>query len=447
MKRSATVFLWLYRFLYPFALLVGAPFYLRRMWRRGGYREGFSQRFGHVPVLPAKRDGVNRIWLQAVSVGELLAVAPLLEAWAREGHEVYLTTTTSTGHRLAHERYARLTIGIGYLPLDWWLFSRKTWAAVQPDIALLMEGERWPEHIAQAARCGVPVVCLNGRLSDRSFRRMLRCRWAVEPLFSGIRQVLACSEEDAQRFRALGFAPERVAMTGNMKLDVSVPVLSAQEQARLRTELGLPPAESGELVLMGASTWPGEEAVLIETLKRVRATGLSCSLLLVPRHAERRGELVALLRESGLSYRLRSEYLSGGRTDSGEVDLSVADTTGELQRLLQVADLVFVGKSLPPHTEGQTPVESAILGRPILFGLGMGSFRQIARDLADCGAARVVRDGRALADQACELLRDSEARAAMGAAGQAWHARNVGAVGRTLAAVSELFAKPEAGLS
>jgi len=443
-KPSATVLLWFYRFLYPFALLVGAPFYLRRMWRRGGYSQGFAQRFGCVPPLPAKRDGCRRIWLQAVSVGELLAVAPLLEAWACEGREVYLSTTTSTGYRLARERYAALTIGIAYLPLDWWPFSRKAWAAVQPDLALLMEGERWPEHIAQATQRGVPVACLNARLSDRSFRRMLRFRWAIEPLLGGITQILACSEEDAQRFRALGFAPERVATTGNMKLDVAVPVLGSEEKARLRSELGLLPSESAELILMGASTWPGEEAVLLETLKRVRAAGLACSLLLVPRHAERRGEIVALLRESGLKYRVRSDYLREAQSDLEPADVALADTTGELQRLLQVADLVFVGKSLRPHTEGQTPVESAILGRPILFGPGMGNFRQISRELVDCSAARVVDDAHSLAAQACELLHDSEKRAAMGAAGRAWHARNVGAVGRTLDAVSALFAKPEA---
>jgi len=435
--------LWLYRFLYPFALLVGAPFYLRRMWRRGGYSQGFAQRFGCVPVLPAKREGCLRVWLQAVSVGELLAVAPLLEAWAREGHEVYLTTTTSTAYRLARERYAELTIGIGYLPLDWWPFSRKAWAAIQPDLALLMEGERWPEHIAQAARRGVPVVCLNARLSDRSFSRMLRVRWAIGPLLGGITQILACSEEDAQRFRTLGFTADQVETTGNIKLDVAVPMIGAEERAQLRCELGFPPEESGELILMGASTWPGEEAALVDTLKRVRARGFACSLLLVPRHAERRGEIVDLLRESGLKYRVRSAHLSESQNDSEAVDVALADTTGELQRLLQVADLVFVGKSLPPHTEGQTPVESAILGRPILFGLGMGNFRQIARELVDCGASRVVEDAQALAAQACELLRDGETRAAMGAAGRAWHARNVGAVGRTLEAVSALFTKPK----
>jgi len=462
--RSATVFLWIYRFLYPFALLVGAPFYLRRMWRRGGYSQGFSQRFGCVPPLPAKRVPQvpetaarplaqpcvcrRRLWLQAVSVGELLAVAPLLEAWAREGHEVYLTTTTSTGYRLARERYAALTIGIGYLPLDWWPFSRKAWATVQPDVALLMEGERWPEHIAQAAQRGVPVVCLNARLSDRSFSRMLRCRWAIGPLLGGITQIFACSEEDAQRFRTLGFAAEQVETTGNIKLDVAVPMLGAEERAQLRGELGLPAAESGGLILMGASTWPGEEAALIKTLKRVRAAGIACSLLLVPRHVERRGELFALLRESGRSYRIRSEWLRERYWRSREnpleaVAISLADTTGELQRLLQVADLVFVGKSLSPHREGQTPVESAILGRPILFGPGMGNFRQIACELIDCGAARVVGDGQALTAQVYQLLRDTERRAAMSAAGRAWHARNVGAVERTLRAVSELFGKPQ----
>ncbi|KXU35815.1 hypothetical protein AXK11_05595 [Cephaloticoccus primus] len=470
--------LWLYRLLYPFALLIGAPFYLRRMWRRGGYREGFAQRFGRVPALPPLRpkhvspaNGTaaaarQRIWLQAVSVGELLAVAPLLEAWARAGHEVYLTTTTSTGYRLARERYTALTIGIGYLPLDWWLFSARAWRAVNPDLALLMEGERWPEHIAQAARRGVPVACLNARLSDRSFRRMRRARWAVKPLLGGITQILACSPEDAQRFRALGFAAGKIETTGNIKLDVRVPPLGADARAQLRRELGIG-AVAGEdatcapLVLLGASTWPGEEAALVDAFLRVRAASASAaaaanrgappiSLVLVPRHAERRGEIAALLRERGLSHRLRSDYLRSADGFAGvppnaaataAVEVAVADTTGELQQLLQVADLVFVGKSLPPHTEGQTPVESAILGKPILFGPGMGNFRAIARELVNCGAARVVPDPQALAAQVCALLTaeaGASARAAMGAAGRAWHAQNVGAVERTVRAVAQL---------
>src|SRR5476649_1069845 len=144
--------IWIYRLIFIPALLLLAPYYLWRMRRRGGYTENFGGRLGWTDVLPAKVAGRKRIWLQAVSVGEMLAIAPLLEAFHREGHtEVYLSTTTSTGYRLAKEKYAALTIGIGYFPLDFWAFSARAWRQVQPDLAILMEGERWPEHVHQAA--------------------------------------------------------------------------------------------------------------------------------------------------------------------------------------------------------------------------------------------------------------------------------------------------------
>jgi 3-deoxy-D-manno-octulosonic-acid transferase len=427
--------LWFYRLMFVPVLLIAAPYYLWRMRKRGGYRDGFGQRFGAVDALPAKRAGVKRIWLQAVSVGEMLAIAPVLDALSKRGDvEIYLTTTTSTGHKLACERYRGLTVGIGYFPLDWWPFSAKAWRQVAPDLAILTEGERWPEFIAQARRRGVPVVALNGRLSDRSFRRMRTWAWAVQPLMRGITRVLACSEHDAVRFRELGFSTERVSTTGNIKLDVTMPVLTETEKATLRAELGLSVANEGGAapVLLGSSTWPGEEAALVGALKTLRDAGVPAKLLLVPRHAERRGEVEAALKETGFTYHFRSH---GGAP--AEVDIAVGDTTGELRKFTQLADVVFVGKSLAPHTEGQTPVEAAALGRAILFGAGMSNFRPISRELVAGGAARTVGDGEELAVVATLLFRDGAIRAAMASAAQTWHRANQGAVARSLAALDE----------
>jgi 3-deoxy-D-manno-octulosonic-acid transferase len=416
--------IWLYRLLFFPALLLASPFYLRRMLRRGGYGENFSQRFGATPALPARRPGVRRVWLQAVSVGEMLAIAPILEALHREPDvEVYLSTTTSTGYKLARERYAALTIGIGYFPIDWVFFSRRTWRAVAADLVILTEGERWPEHIRQAARRHVPVLCINARMSDRGYRRMRAFRWALGSLFGGITRFYASSEQDARRLRELGFAADSIVTTGNIKLDVTIPPIDEPTRAQLRRELGL----DSELVLLGSSTWPGEEAALLQALAATRAAGLPVSLLIVPRHAERRAEIEALLQSSGLRYHFRSR----GAAPS-PVDVAVGDTTGELRKLSQLADVAFVGKSLPPHHEGQTPVEAAALGKPILFGPAMSNFRPIAGDLKACGAARVVESADALAAAATELLRDGAQRQSMAAAAQAWHRANQGAGARTL---------------
>jgi 3-deoxy-D-manno-octulosonic-acid transferase len=424
--------LWLYRLLFPLALVLALPNYLRRALRRGGLREKFGQRFGGHPNLPPASPGTPRIWLQAVSVGEVLAIGPLLEALKKDGAEIYLTTTTSTGYRVARDRYLNQVIGLGYFPVDWWPFAARAWRRIRPDLVILTEGERWPEHLFQAKRRGVTVIAINARLSDRSFRRMKFFGPLGKMLLGGITRFLPGSTQDEARFRDLGVPAASVLTTGNIKFDVAIPRLDEGEQAKLRGELGLAPG----LVLLGSSTWPGEEEAMIAALRLTRERGVGCSLLLVPRHAERRSELERLLGKSGLRYHFRSRGAA-----AGEVDVAVGDTTGELRKLTQLADAVFVGKSLPPHGEGQTPVEAAALGRAIVLGPGMSNFRVIARELDEAGAAVRVATAEELASTMAVLARDAARRAALARAAAAWHAKNAGAVGRTLAVVREELAK------
>lgn len=417
--------LWLYRLFFLPAMLLAAPFYLRRMWKRGGYRTGFGQRFGAVAALPAKRAGVARIWLQAVSVGEVLAMGPLMKRLVESGRaEVYLTTTTSTGYALAREKFASMTVGVGYFPLDWWLFSRRAWAKIQPDLVLLAESELWPEHLTQAAKRQTPVVLVNARLSDRSFRRLDSVRTLAGRMYRKITCILPSSEQDAARFRKLGVPAEKLVTTGNLKFDVGIKALDSWERAMLRRELGF---ADNQLVILGSSTWPGEELAMLRLLERARRDGIICQLLLVPRHAERREEIESLLNTRPLNWHFRSRGQA-----LGQVDVCVADTTGELQKLTQVADVVFVGKSLPPNEGGQTPIEAALLEKPILFGPAMSNFRVAAGSLTECGAALCVADEVELVDQGLALLRDEKRRAAMATAASAWHKANQGAMDRTL---------------
>ena len=426
--------IWIYRFLFVPLLLLTLPYYLWRMRRRGGYGENFSQRFGGTDVLPAKSAAKKRIWLQAVSVGEMLAIGPLLEALQREGlAEVYLTTTTSTGYKLAREKYGALAIGIGYFPLDFWPFSARAWHRVQPDLCILMEGERWPEHVHQAAARGVPVLGVNGRLSDRSYQRSLRFAFLLRPLSRGITRILCASPLDEQRLRAIGFPAEKLQTTGNLKLDVTIPPLAPADVAQLRRELGL--GEDG-LLLLGSSTWPGEEEALLQALTAARARGLPVSLLLVPRHAERREELRTLLEKSGLKFHFRSAGPAPGR-----VDVAVGDTTGELRKFTQLADVVFVGKSLAPHDGGQTPVEAAVLGKPLLHGPHMTNFREIIRTLHLAEAARKVQTHAELVTAAVGLLQDTIQRGHLAAAARGWGEANRGATERTLVVIRELLGR------
>jgi len=213
---------------------------------------------------------------------------------------------------------------------------------------------------------------------------------------------------------------------------VRIERLDEAQTRRLRAELGI-----GEgLVILGSSTWPGEEAALITAWRTARAADILCSLLIVPRHAERRAEIEELLTRENVSFHFRSRG-----TAQRTVDVEVADTTGELRRLTQLADLVFIGKSLAPNEGGQTPVEAAALEKPMLVGPRMSNFRTITAELLDLGAAVEVMDAGELVKSATVLLTDPARRAAMANAAGLWHRSNAGAVDRTVAIIREELAR------
>ena len=425
--------IWIYRLVFLPALILASPVYLRRMFRRGGYGEDFGERFGRVKPLPSKRPGVRRIWLQAVSVGEILAIGPLLRALAARGdNEVYLTTTTSTGYALAREKYPGLTIAVGYFPLDFWPFSARAWRRVQPDLVLLAEAESWPEHVRRARKRGVPVLLLNARLSDRTFRRFSSVPAIARGLFRNMTAILPSSAEDERRFKALGIPDDRLHATGNLKFDVSIDLLADEARSSLRGSLGF---RDDSRILLGSSTWPGEESALRDVFAPVRRSNPEWRLLIVPRHAERRGEIAEVFDQDGIRWHLRSR----GPVPPGGVDVLVADTTGELQKLTQLADLVFVGKSLPPNEGGQTPIEAASLCKPLLFGPNMTNFREAASSLAAIGAAEVVADRDELGAAVRRLIGDDAARSRMAAAAARWHQENRGATARTVEEIARFL--------
>lgn len=425
--------IWLYRLLFLPGLLVLIPRIAARMRKRGGYREDWKQRFGRLPDLPPKREGVQRYWLQAVSVGEIQALEPLIEAWSlRPDLEIYLTTTTSTGYRLARQRYSGRVLAIGLFPVDFWPWSARAWRTVQPDRALLMESELWPEHLHQARRRGIPVTLLNARLSDRSYRRYRRWPAPARWVMGGADTILAATGQDAERFRALSPRPENVNLTGNLKLDVDPgPQLGEAERETLRRELGFTAEGAAPLILLGASTWDPEENFLLKVQAEARARGLDCRLLLIPRHAERREEIMALLRDQPLPWAARSQE----NPAPPGLAILLADTTGEMRRLIQVADVAFIGKSLPPNTEGQTPLECAALGLPSVTGPGMSNFQELVRSLEGAGGCQRGADAEACAALLLELLSDVDTRRQAGAAATAWHRKNRGAVQRILKAL------------
>ena len=356
--------------------------------------------------------------------------------------EVILTTTTSTGYQVAKKNYSDLVREIYHFPIDFFIFSKRAWKIIQPDICILTEGELWPEHIHRAKKNQVPVMLINARMSDKTFEYYKMLGQLSRKFFSTLDVVVASSEGNADRFKFLGVKNEKLRVSGNLKCDTAIPEsLSKEQRLELAREMGLPRIdgkESEALILCGASTWPGEEQILLKICQELRQEDIRLFLLLTPRHMERRKDIRAELSNFPFSYHFRSD---GPATK--EVDISIGDTTGELSNFIQLADIVFVGKSLAPHTQGQTPIEAGMLKKPILFGPGMSNFRDIARSLLRFGVAERIVDETSLKEAIRTLSQNKTLRIERGEQADEWLKANQGATDRTLQAIKSLIQSTE----
>ena len=368
----------IYRILLPILGLLAFPYYAFRMLRRGGYGNQFFYRLGYWPQLPPKRKNITRIWIQAVSVGELSSLAKLLDfLLSNPSIEVVLSGTTSTGLKMASQKYGHRVLGHGPFPLDWLPFSRKVWRTIEPDIAILVDSELWPEHFNQAKKRNIPLLIINARLSDRTFSRLSSpwLKWTHPLIFPPNLSVIAASERQHARWLELSFPSDRVQVSGNMKIDaIDQSQIDNETRINFRRELGF---SNDTLVVAGVSTWPGEEKMLIDLVHSLRLEKINIKLLIIPRHAERRNEIQKVLQTSGLPHHLRTE----NRVGPGDSIAYLADTTGEVMSLLQAADFAFMGKSLPPHHGGQNPIEPVALGLPLVMGPNHQNFRETCSEL------------------------------------------------------------------
>ena len=416
--------IWFYRLLFLPGLLIALPYYILRMWRRGGYAKSFQHRFGRFHRLEPVAAGKKRIWLQAVSVGEVLAIGPLIDALQKDNNiEIVLTTTTSTGYSEARKRYKEAVKSIGVFPLDFWLFSRTTWSRIQPSVVILTESELWPEHLHQAKKRKIPAHLVNARISDTSYRRYQQVPILARRLLKKFRGIYAASELDHARLLQLGCPEENIHLTGSIKFDAAIGE-RCNEEARtaLREDLGFKARDKKVFILLGSSTWAGEESALLEAQRAVIAAGIDCRLLLVPRHAERAPEVLKLLEAQDLPWYQRST----GNVVPENLAIHLADTTGELVYLSQTADLAFIGKSLAPNKGGQTPIEAAGLGVPMLMGSNMNNFKDVAKSLIYAGAAMTIEHADELRSEVLRLANDQSTLANMQQAGLEWHKRNSG---------------------
>jgi len=283
------------------ALVVSAPWWLFRMATTHKYREGLRERLGWVRKGLIRNEKPPLIWLHAVSVGEVLAVSRLVKELdaALPDYSIVVSTTTRTGQALARERFGANRVF--YCPLDLPWAVRAYLNALQPRLLILAETEFWPNLLSGCFRRAIPVAVVNARVSDRSWPRYRRLRGLWKPFLSRLSRVLAQSQIDADRLKAIGCLPERVTVAGNLKFDVR----AAQEADATRE---LKRLAGGLRIVVAGSTLEGEEAALLEAWPRLLEADPQLAMVLAPRHPERFAAVAALLDKSGVAWVRRSDW-------------------------------------------------------------------------------------------------------------------------------------------
>ena len=490
-ENPSRMILFFYNLALLVALAVSAPWWLFRMATTRKYRQGLLERLGLIrpklswPDLIHPGSGGRKtspsqgspgakpplIWVHAVSVGEVLAVSRLVKTLDAALPEFFVavSTTTRTGQELARERFGAERVF--YCPLDLPWAVRSCLEALQPRLLVLVETEFWPNLLRGCYRRQIPVAVVNARISDRSWPRYRRLRWLWRPFLEPLGRVLAQSETDAARLKAIGCRPERVSVAGNLKFDVRAAEEAEATRALKRLAAGL------RLVVAG-STLEGEEAALLEAWPRLLAADARLALVLAPRHPERFAAVAALLDRSGLAWVRRSDWraaepgsgtagrlepagrskplqlgqakppqfgqakpLQPGKNPLQPGQIVLLDTIGELASVYSLASVAFVGGSLIP-AGGHNQLEPAQFGVPIVMGPHYANFRSITEDLLAHQALCIAAKGE-LAATLTGLLADSVRAEAMGERARQVFASQAGATGRSVEALRELLLAQE----
>jgi len=404
------------------------PKYLIRMWRRGGYRKDFLQRMGWYDAgVRGRLTAGKRVWVHAVSVGEVQVAIRVMEALRKRRPELsfVLSTTTSTGHAVAEPRMTADDVLI-YYPADFPGVVRRALEAIQPVALILTEGEIWPNMIRALGRRGIPVWWMNGRISAGSYRGY---RWLgafMCRVLEGIGLFLMQGETDAARLKSLrGGLESGLHILGSVKHDLALP--PEERASAARADLTRWGVAASARILVGGSTWPGEEDILLDLYLHLHPDFPDLRLVLVPRHAERRAEIIQAIERRQLPCIQKTRQ---ALIPEKPPEVILVDTTGELLAYYAQATVVFVGKSLCSHG-GQNFLEPALFGKPVIVGPNLENFPDIADAFLAADAMVRVRDAAELEREVRLFLQDPERCAAYGERARQELLRSRGAADRT----------------
>jgi 3-deoxy-D-manno-octulosonic-acid transferase len=412
------------------ALVASLPYWLFQMARHGKYRQGFAERLGKVPSrlkIPEHRQPV--IWVHAVSVGEVLAVAGLVEELQKRfpQHRIFVSTTTDTGQALARKRFGETNVF--YFPMDFGFAIRPYLRALRPRLVVIAETEFWPNFIRLAHASGARIAVVNARISDRSWPRYRRFRGLLRRLLENIDLFLAQTQEDATRLLDIGARPERVKVTGNLKFDIPAPAPPVIVE-NLRNSFA---ATATGPVLVCGSTVEDEEPLLLKAFENVLVQHPRAVMVLAPRHPERFPVVAALLEQMSIRFCRRSTW----NGESLAAGVLLLDTIGELSALYALADIAFVGGSLVPRG-GHNIIEPAQHGVATVVGNHTENFRDIVRLFQGQDAVRIVGPAE-LPLVWLELLANDGDRKALGQRASETMRSQIGATTRTVEELQPLL--------
>ena len=423
-----------YNILLCWALTMGLPLLFPIILLSPKRRKTVLHRLGLTPIPGRSRvtepGKCRRVWIHALSVGEVISAVPLIKAWTEHfpRTEIVFSASTQTGIETAHRLIREHVCAVFHFPHDLIFSVKHIVSRIDPDLAVIVETDIWPNFLMEMRRRQIPVFLVNTRLSAKSFAAYRKVSFFTKPLFQCFEKICPQSRADAQRFRQVGVSPDRIVLTGNMKFDQPVTAPDERSLRQMRENLGIDP---GRKILIAGSTHEGEEHIVSIVYAALKHHVPELALIIAPRNPDRAGIVCRIFRERGYGARKMAEV---EENPSPVWDVMAVDRIGVLKNLYGLSDIAFVGGSLVP-LGGHNPLEPAALARPVLFGPHMSDFAEISQMLMEAEAAVQVRDQESFCKAALDFLRNENRAREAGKQGHRVFCENRGAVERTVAAI------------
>ncbi len=421
--------------IYLLAAAAIGPVVLYRAIRHKRYRTGWAQRFGKIT---RKRPAEKCIWIHAVSVGEVNATKTIVKELQHRfpNFEIVISTITDTGFARANALYGT-DLQVFYFPLDFSWIMHRAFRQIRPAICLLMELEVWPNLVQTAERLNIPVVIVNGRVSDNSFAKYKMIKPIAKNIFRKINLILAQTEQYAQRFAEIGCPAEKIIVTGSLKYDTAQITEKVEGADELAAQLF---GKIENPLWVAGGTGPGEEKIILDTYLKLKKQFSDLRLVIVPRKPERFDEVAQLIEQSGLSVTRYSliKQLSIINHQSSIDSVILGDTMGDLRKFYSLASMIFVGRSLVPMG-GSDMMEAAALGKCTIFGPYAFNFKQTVDALLEGGGAIMVKDEQDLLQTMQKCLVEPDFARIIARNGQKIIRKNQGATAKSVDAIMKLL--------